>query len=192
VRVRALPLVLLLAAAGCATLDYEAPDSGPGATAQLTFALAVERTLDRTDFTFASGRRVYVAGWADVFGPPGAALRGRARSGEAARRADATFIADRVAARILAAHGAASSERDAVDVWIIPWVQVAGGETTHREYRLYGYPIYVDEEDYRAVWLELLLYEPASGRLTDLFGGRSYGLRFESYVLDIFGVRFGF
>lgn len=197
---RALAVILaFISASGCANLVYEDPTSGLGATAQLTFASAAEKVVGRIDMSRVAGHRVYVAGWADFsrarrrtsYEPRVARDLRHARSGEAARRAEAAYIANAVAARVVDQTGEPTSERAAADLWLVPWIQVAGGSTTHREYRMYQYPIYIDEEDYRVVWLELLLFEPGTGRLYDLIGERSWTLHVDSWILDIFGIRFG-
>jgi hypothetical protein len=179
-----------LALGGCAIPDFEAPHTGASASSRLTLASTIDKVIGRADLAAVPGRTVYVAGWADSFGPR--ARRGKAGAGEAARRAEAAYVANAVAARVVAAHGLASATRAQADLWIIPWIQVAGGETTHRELRYYYYPVYVHEEDYREVSIALLLYEPKTGELTELLSGRTWDVQIDAWALDIFGFRFLF
>jgi hypothetical protein len=165
--------LLVLAAAGCATAVYEEPTSGPGATYETTFATAIEKVVARADLRAARGKKVFVLGFAG-------------RPGEGRPSVD-RFVANRAALRVVEDGGAVTTSAREAALWLIPVVRVAGGATTHREYRMYGYPVYVHDSDWRVVSLALLLYDRASGVLEDAATRGSWHLRVDSFILDIFG-----
>src|SRR5439155_7931728 len=101
---------------------------------------------NRVDMSEVSERTVFVPG----FG-------GRPRP-EVARRSAEQYVAARLVERVLQQHGQVGFDRRGADFVLIPWLQILGGITTHREYRSYGYPIYLHEEDQAPAVLIVFLY----------------------------------
>lgn len=169
----------------------QGPDTGPGATAHSTLASSLERVVGRADMKLVYQKTVYVAGWGG-FVPTARQDRGRRLEGASAHRAESAYAANLLAFRVVAAGGRATDRSESADLWLIPWIRVLGGQTTHRELRYYGYPVYIHEEDWRLALVSVLLYDPRTYALVDLTGGRARQAVFDSFILDIFGVRFGY
>ncbi len=150
------------------------PDTGLSRTSQSTLALALDFVADRVDFADVSSRRVFIPGFIGPTPRP-----------EVARRADVRYFACLLAERVIEAHGELVFDRDRADAdfLLFPWIQAVGGITTYREYRFYGYPLYLHEEDQRPVWVMVFLYDRAKRRLDILEGDRTWQVKIDSYVL---------
>ncbi|MFC1705634.1 hypothetical protein ACFL59_02295 [Planctomycetota bacterium] len=163
------------------------PAVGPSAAYQRTLSRAIEQSVFRARFGETAGQTVYVHGWDPTFVP---------------RSADRSQLLRSVALiRYVAAEAAVGAVRrgaklvhhpERADLWILPRIEIAGAQTTEREYRVQQYPIYHHYEDHGQAAITLLLYDRRKSKLVDLVTGRNRRLAFDSYFLDIFGVRFRF
>ncbi len=152
------------------------PHTGLSRSAEDTLARSIEIVANRTDMAEVVERTVYIPGFR---GP---------RPPELTRRADIVYVAAQIAERVVQAHGRVALDRRDADFIVFPWIQVLSGITTHREYRSYGYPLYLHEEDQRPAWIMVFLYDKKRGVLEVLEGDRTWQVRIDSYILGIFPV----
>lgn len=174
----------------------QGPAVGAAATQEDVLYRAIHQAVAYHAPTRARWKKVYVAGWGEAPSElqveersPGAeARRGSGRL--AWRRGVARFVANEAAHELLRGRAQVTDDPRDADFWLIPWVELAAGQTTERQYRVYGYPVYYHYEDHREARVGLLLYDPRTKETIDLSTGRNRQVAIESYILDIFGFRF--
>jgi hypothetical protein len=146
------------------------------ASSQQTLALSLDRVINSVDLTDVTERTVFIPGFSGTMRP------------ELPRRTDHNWVSVRLAERVLDVYGRVTFDRRAAQFILIPWIQMSGGITTHREYRSYGYPIYTHEEDQRPARLVVFLYDKSKRRLEMVEGSRTWQVKIDSYIFGVIPV----
>ncbi len=177
--------------------------SGRSSSSQKAAARSLERVVTYTSFARLEGRSIYLVGWSPGQAAKGAKARGGPHpdpfpggegeaGGRAGLRTAELHAANRLADYLVAIGVALVLRPEDADLWVRTRLRVYGGQTTHREWRVEGWPVYVHDEDVQVAEISFLAYEPLTGEVFDLTSHKTYGYAFEPYLLDVFGFQFEF